>query len=229
MAKDLCALSANELVGLYASGGVSPVEVVDAVLARIEKYDGSSNGEIGTGSRDVINAFRLVDFDGARQQARDSETRWQQGEPLGPVDGVPTSIKDLIVAKGWPTLRGSRTIDPDQPWLDDGPPVARMRESGAILLGKTNTPEFGWKGVTDSPLTGVTLNPWNSAMTPGGSSGGAAAAAALGMGPLHIATDGGGSIRIPAAFCGLFGSSQRSALFQYIRTRPPGHCGTKVQ
>ena len=131
--------------------------------------------------------------------------RWQREDPAGLVDGVPTSVKDLILAKGWPTRRGSRTIDPKQAWEEDGPPVARMREQGAVLLGKTCTPEFGWKGVTDSPLTGVTLNPWDTRMTPGGSSGGAAVAAALGMGPLHIATDGGGSIRIPAAFSGVFG------------------------
>ena len=104
-----------------------------------------------------------------------------------------------------PTRRGSLTVAPDQPWDEDSASVARLREQGAVFLGKTTTPEFGWKGVTDSPLTGVTVNPWNPALTPGGSSGGAAVAAAFGMGVLHLATDGGGSIRIPAAMCGLFG------------------------
>ena len=91
---------------------------------------------------------------------------------------MPATVKDLIVTEGWPTRRGSRTIDPKQPWTEDGPPVARMKEQGAVFLGKTTTPEFGWKGVTDSPLTGVTVNPWNTKLTPGGSSGGAAVAAA---------------------------------------------------
>jgi aspartyl-tRNA(Asn)/glutamyl-tRNA(Gln) amidotransferase subunit A len=118
------------------------------------------------------------------------------------VDGVPTSIKDVFLTRGWPTLRGSRTIDPDQAWTEDAPGVARLRGSGAVLLGKTTTPELGWKGVTDSPLTGVTRNPWDLALTPGGSSGGAAAALACGMGALAIGTDGGGSVRIPASFTG---------------------------
>ena len=227
MRDDLCRLSATELVGLYRTGEVSPVEATDAVLARIERLDGPANGNGASGpnarSHNRINAFRLVDYDGARAQAKASEARWLRGEPRGLVDGVPTSIKDLIVARGWPTLRGSRTIDPDQSWLEDGPPVARMREHGAVLLGKTNTPEFGWKGVTDSPLSGVTVNPWNGSMTPGGSSGGAAAAAALGMGPLHIATDGGGSIRIPAAFCGLYGFKPT---FGLVPVHPHSPAGT---
>jgi aspartyl-tRNA(Asn)/glutamyl-tRNA(Gln) amidotransferase subunit A len=126
-------------------------------------------------------------------------------QPKGLLDGVPVSIKDLILTKGWPTLRGSKTIDPSGPWNDDAPATARLREHGAVLLGKTTTPEFGWKGVTDSPLTGITRNPWNKAKTPGGSSGGAAAAVAAGMGPLAVGTDGGGSIRIPCAFTGIFG------------------------
>jgi aspartyl-tRNA(Asn)/glutamyl-tRNA(Gln) amidotransferase subunit A len=124
---------------------------------------------------------------------------------MGPLDGVPVTIKDIILTEGWPTLRGSRTTDPDGPWTEDAPSTARLKEAGAIVLGKTTTPEFGWKGVCDSPLTGITRNPWNTDRTPGGSSGGAGAAAATGMGALHIGTDGGGSIRIPASFCGIVG------------------------
>ncbi|MGQ0656227.1 MAG: amidase, partial [Betaproteobacteria bacterium] len=139
------------------------------------------------------------------QQAKASEARWMNGQPRGLLDGVPASIKDLILTKGWPTLRGSKSVDPKGPWNDDAPVTARLREHGAVLLGKTTTPEFGWKGVTDSPLTGITRNPWNEKVTPGGSSGGAAAAVACGMGPLAVGTDGGGSIRIPCSFTGLFG------------------------
>jgi aspartyl-tRNA(Asn)/glutamyl-tRNA(Gln) amidotransferase subunit A len=126
-------------------------------------------------------------------------------EPLSFIDGVPATIKDLVLTKGWPTLRGSRTVDASQSWDEDAPATQRLREAGAVLLGKTTTPEFGWKGVCDSPLTGITRNPWNPKMTPGGSSGGAAVAAALRLGSLHLGTDGGGSIRIPAAFSGVFG------------------------
>ncbi|MCS6855984.1 MAG: amidase family protein, partial [Elioraea sp.] len=153
----------------------------------------------------VLNAFCLVAWRTALAAARESERRWMKGEPQGLLDGVPVSIKDLVLTRGWPTLRGSKTIDPKGPWKDDAPCVARLREHGAVLIGKTTTPEFGWKGVTDSPLTGVTRNPWDPRLTPGGSSGGAAAALAAGMGPLAIGTDGGGSIRIPCAFTGVFG------------------------
>jgi aspartyl-tRNA(Asn)/glutamyl-tRNA(Gln) amidotransferase subunit A len=115
---------------------------------------------------------------------------------------VPTSIKDLLLTRGWPTVRGSTLIDESGPWADDAPTVARLRETGAVLLGKTTTPEFGWKGVTDSLRYGATGNPWDPSMTPGGSSGGSAAAVALGMGAWSVGTDGGGSLRIPAAFTG---------------------------
>lgn len=196
MTAPLHLLSATELVAAYRQKLVSPVEATTAALAAIDRHN------------DRLNAFCLVDRESALQAARASEARWVKGQSLGPVDGVPTSIKDLILTKGWPTRRGSHLIDPQQPWIEDAPCVARLRENGAVLLGKTTTPEFGWKGVTDSPLTGITRNPWNSEMTPGGSSGGAAVAAACGMGALHIGTDGGGSIRIPASFTGIVGFKQ---------------------
>jgi aspartyl-tRNA(Asn)/glutamyl-tRNA(Gln) amidotransferase subunit A len=189
---ELWALTATELVEAYRKKALSPVEVTKAVLGRIEKLN------------PVLNAFILVS-ENALEEARKSEARWTAGQPQGLLDGVPVSIKDIILTKGWPTLRGSKTIDPKGPWNDDAPVTARLRESGAVLLGKTTTPEFGWKGVTDSPLTGITRNPWNPAKTPGGSSGGAAAAVGSGMGPLAVGTDGGGSIRIPCSFSGLFG------------------------
>ena len=192
MNADLCALTATELVEAFRKKTLSPVDVTAAVLKRIEALN------------PVFNAFNLVS-DKALDQAKASEARWLAGQPRGLLDGVPVSIKDIILTKGWPTLRGSKTVDPRGPWNDDAPATARLREHGAVLLGKTTTPEFGWKGVTDSPLTGITRNPWNKAKTPGGSSGGAAAAVASGMGPLAVGTDGGGSIRIPCAFSGLFG------------------------
>ena len=153
----------------------------------------------------VLNAFAHLAEEDALASAAASTDRWHRGEPCGPLDGVPATVKDLVLAKGWPTRRGSRTVDPNQAWDVDAPATARLREAGAVLLGKTATPEFGCKGETNSPLTGITRNPWNPAKTPGGSSGGTAAAVAAGMGPIGIGTDGAGSVRIPAAFCGNFG------------------------
>jgi len=196
-ATDLTQCPAHELLQLYRSGQASPVEATQAVLARIERLNPQ------------INAFCVVDPDAALASARASEARWQahrsSGAPVGELEGVPTTIKDLILTRGWPTLRGSRTIDPQQAWDVDAPATARLREAGAVLLGKTTTPEFGCKGETNSPATGITRNPWNTAHTPGGSSGGAAAAVAAGLGPLVVGTDGAGSVRIPAAFCGNVG------------------------
>jgi aspartyl-tRNA(Asn)/glutamyl-tRNA(Gln) amidotransferase subunit A len=153
----------------------------------------------------TLRAYSFVAAEDALRNARLSETRWHRGEPCGPLDGVPASIKDLILTRGMPTLRGSRTVDPQQAWEIDAPATARLREAGAVLLGKTATPEFGCKGETNSPLTGITRNPWDPSKTPGGSSGGTAAAVAAGMGPISVGTDGAGSVRIPAAFCGNVG------------------------
>ncbi len=190
---ELAYASATELVRRYRAKQLSPVEVAQAVLARIRELNPR------------LNAYCLVDEEGAIKAARAAEARWMKDAPLGALDGVPASIKDLILTRGWPTLRGSKTVDASGPWLEDGPATARLRESGAVLLGKTCTPEFGWKGVTDSALTGITRNPWNTARTPGGSSGGASAQVAAGMGQLAVGTDGGGSIRIPCSFAGISG------------------------
>jgi aspartyl-tRNA(Asn)/glutamyl-tRNA(Gln) amidotransferase subunit A len=185
-------MTATELLEGYRAKELSPVEVTRAALERIDAL----NGE--------VNAFCLVAADEAMAQARAAEQRWQRGEPAGLLDGVPVSIKDLLLTRGWPTRRGSRLIDPDQDWPEDSPAAARLREHHAVILGKTTTPELGWKGVTDSPLSGITRNPWDTGRTAGGSSGGSAAALALGMGALSVGTDGGGSVRIPAAFSGVF-------------------------
>jgi aspartyl-tRNA(Asn)/glutamyl-tRNA(Gln) amidotransferase subunit A len=193
MTDDLAWQPAIALLKGYREGRYSPVDATRAVLDRVVAHN------------ERLNAFCLVDGSGALRAAEESATRWAEGAPIGPLDGVPVSIKDIVLMRGTPTLRGSKTIDPDQAWDEDAPAVARLRAAGAVLLGKTTTPEFGWKGVTDSPLTGITRNPWDLARTPGGSSGGAAAALATGMGPLALGSDGGGSIRIPSAFTGVYG------------------------
>jgi len=186
-------LSAAELARLYAARELSPVEVAEYALGRIDARDAG------------LNAFCHLDAAVTMAMAEESEARWLAGEALSPLDGVPVAIKDLCLTRGWPTLKGSRTIDPRGPWMEDAPAVARLREAGCVFVGKTTTPEFGHKGVTDSPLTGITRNPWNPKLTPGGSSGGSAAAVAAGFAPLALGTDGGGSVRIPAAFTGTVG------------------------
>lgn len=185
-------LSATELLAGYRSGQLSPVEATEAVLARIAEADPQ------------VNAYVLVAAEEARAAARESERRWQRGAPVGALDGVPISIKDVLLTRGWPTLRGSRAVDPNQDWSEDSPAVASVRAQGAVLVGKTTTPELAWKATTDGPLSGITRNPWDPSRTTGGSSGGAAAAVALGMAPLALGTDGGGSVRIPAGFTGTF-------------------------
>lgn len=189
--EDISHLSLVELNTAFREGRLSPVEVAQASLERAAQ-------------RKDLNVFVVeAKPDAVLAQARESEARWKSGKPLGPIDGVPITVKDAIITEDWPTLVGSKTIDPAKSLREDAPPVARMREQGVILLGKTTTPEFGWKAVTDSPLTGITRSPWNPAMTPGGSSGGSAAALAAGIGHAAIGTDAGGSVRIPASFCGL--------------------------
>ncbi|EME53285.1 amidase [Amycolatopsis decaplanina] len=209
-------LTASELVAAYATGELSPVEATQNALRVIEERDGETN------------AFCLVDADGALEQAKASEVRWRDGNPIGWLDGVPASIKDMFLTQGWPTLRGSRCIDLGQPWDVDSPVTARLRENGLVLLGKTTTPELAWKGVTDNTLTGITRNPIDPSTTAGGSSGGSAAAVAAGMGELSVGTDGGGSIRIPASFCGIVGlkpTHGRIPLFPASPFGPLSHAG----
>ena len=189
---DIKTLTAAELLRLYRKRELSPVEVTLDQLDRIETF------------QPTINAFVIIDRDGALKAAQASEARWQKGEPLSIADGLGATVKDNIWLKDFPSRRGSLTSDP-APVKADAPAVARLRESGAVILGKTTLPEFGWIGACHSPLTGITRNPWKLDRTTGGSSGGAAAAALLNLGHLHIGTDGAGSIRIPAAFTGVFG------------------------
>ncbi len=191
-ATELCFLSATELAAGYRARRFSPSEVVEAVLARIEAVN------------PLVNAYCTVTAEHARAEAREADAALMRGALRGPLHGVPVSIKDLIPTRGIRTTYGSRVYEHHVP-DEDSPVVARLKAAGAIVLGKTNTSEFGWKSPTDNLLFGPTRNPWNLSRTAAGSSGGAGAAVATGLGPIAIGSDGGGSIRKPASFCGVFG------------------------
>ena len=188
---DPALLSAEQLLTEYRRGSLTPVDALQAVTERIARLN------------PTVNAFAVLD-PGALKAAGDSAQRWRAGRPIGPLDGVPCTIKDLIDVAGFPTRRGSRTT-PATPVMDDAPITLGLRAAGAVILGKTTTTEFGWKSPGDCPLHGITRNPWNPEYTTGGSSAGAGAAGAACFGPLHVGTDAGGSVRIPAAWCGLVG------------------------
>ncbi len=189
---DLCYLSALELRTLYQKREVSPVEVTEAVLSRIDRLNPS------------INAFITVTRELALKQARAAEGAYAKKECPPLLAGIPASLKDLTPTKGIRTTRGSLVY---KDWVPDfdAPIVERLYAAGGVMLGKTNTPEMGWKGDSGNRIAGPTHNPWKLGRTAGGSSGGAAAAVASGLGPLAQGTDGAGSIRIPASFCGLYG------------------------
>jgi len=206
---DPALLSATELLALYRAKKLSPVEAVQATLARIERFN------------PIVNAYCHLDSAGALAAAKESEARWRAGSPKGLVDGLAVGVKDNIHVAGMPSRFGSK-LTPDTPQKIDAPAVARLKEQGAIVLGKTAMPEYGWKATSDSPLTGITRNPWNTAMTTGGSSAGAVASAVLGMGALHLGTDGGGSIRIPAAFTGCYGLKPTRARVPAFPASPLG-------
>ena len=189
---DLCWLPALELASLIRARKVSPVEVTEAVLARIERVN------------PALKAYCTVTTEEARDAAQAAEVSVMTGEELGPLHGVPVSVKDLLFTRRVLTTGGSRLFAEHVP-DEDAVCVERLKGAGVVLVGKTSTPEFAHKGVTDSPLFGITRNPWNPSLTPGGSSGGAGAAVAGGLGPLAVGTDAGGSIRIPASFCGIYG------------------------
>jgi len=189
---DLCFMPARELAAAIRTRQVSPVEVVDAHLARIHRVDPQLRG------------YCTLTEERARAAAREAEAALMRGGVPGPLHGVPVSVKDLLFVEGVRAMRGSAIFEDFVPAFDS-PSVERLKRAGAIVLGKTSTSEFGWKGVTDSRVSGVTRNPWQLECTPGGSSGGAAATVCAGLGTLALGTDGGGSIRIPASFTGVFG------------------------
>ena len=202
----LCWTPATELAVLIRKKKISPVEVLDAVLDRIERLNPK------------LNAFVTLTDEQARREAKAAERALsKKGARLGPLHGVPFSVKDLVITKGVRTTFGTPLYRDNVP-SEDAPMVERLKAAGAIMLGKTNTPTFGWIGATHNLLFGPTRNPWNLGRTPGGSSGGASAAAAAGLGPLHVGTDGGGSIRIPASFAGIYGLK---ASFGRIPAYPP--------
>ena len=188
---DPALFTAEEMLSLFATNRLSPVEVLQAVTERVARLNPG------------LNAFAVLN-PRALDAAGESAARWRAGRPLGLLDGVPVTVKDLVDLAGFPTRRGSRTTSAD-PVADDAPSVVGLKAAGAVILGKTTTTEYGWKSPGDCPLHGITRNPWNPAYTTGGSSSGAGAAGAAGFGPLHIGTDAGGSIRIPAAWSGLVG------------------------
>jgi len=189
---DLAFMPAATMAAAIRSRKLSPVEVTRAILERIERLNPR------------LNAYLTVDGEGAMQAARRAEQAVVDGDELGPLHGVPVSVKDLVCTQGLRTTFGSllhREYVPDH----DAGAVERLREAGAIILGKTNTPEFGLMGSTENRLGEPCRNPWNPERTSGGSSGGAGSAVAAGLGPLALGTDGGGSVRIPSGFCGVFG------------------------
>ena len=191
-ANEICSLDAVTLAGLVRAKKLSPVEVTDAVLARMDRLE------------PMLHAFCTPTPEIARKAAKDIEKRIMAGEDVGPLAGVPWGCKDLICTSGIKTASGSFAYADFVPDEDDVV-VERMRDAGAVMLGKTNVPEFGYSGVGHNPLFPTTRNPWNTELTPGGSSAGSGAAVASGMGPFSIGSDGGGSVRIPSSFSGLYG------------------------
>lgn len=189
---DLWTLPAGVLTRLYRDGAATPLDALESVMARLDEVNGA------------LNAVVTLDRGGAFSQAKASTERWRAGAAFGSLDGVPVTIKDNIPVAGLRSTWGSRLYGDWVPDRDETP-VLRLREAGAVILGKTNVPEMTLQGYTSNPLFGVTRNPWDPRLTPGGSSGGAVAATAGGIGPIALATDGGGSIRRPASHAGLVG------------------------
>ena len=205
--EDLCYLSATEMAKAVRDKQLSPVEITEAVLERIEDLNPK------------LNAFFTVTAELAMNAAKRAEEAVAMGEPLGALHGVPVSFKDSMNTEGVRTTLGSKILEHNVP-DENAPVVERVLSAGAIMLGKTTMPEFAWKAMTDSPLQGITRNPWNLDCTPGGSSGGASAQIAAGMGPLAMGTDGGGSIRIPSSFAGIYGIKPSFGGFRFIPRAP---------
>ncbi len=208
MTADLAMMPAHELVKLFKARKASPVEATKAALARVDAFNGQ------------LNAFQHLDPDSAMRQARASEKRWKKGgKRLSDIDGVPITIKDMVLTKGMPTRMGSLATDPDGPFTVDAPVAQRLREAGTVLLGKTTSPEYGWKGVTDSKLFGATHNPWKIGRTSGGSSGGGTAAEAVGMATSPSAPTARAPSASPAPSVACLASSPRRRACRCSRSR----------
>ena len=206
MSNDLAYASATTLAHAISTRELSPVEIVDALLVRIEDHEPR------------INAFAKLTPELARDMAKAAEADLAKGRSAGPLHGIPVTIKDLFDVEGLPTDRGS-LADRGSVAVADSPVTARLRTAGAVILGKTTTSEFGWTGVSRSPLTGITHNPWRHGYNTGASSAGAGAAAAAGFGPLHQGSDGAGSIRMPSHFSGIFGLKPTWGLVPHVPVR----------
>lgn len=209
-ASDTCKLSAVAMSARFAKGDLTPLDATREALARAEAINPK------------FNAFRVIHGEAALAMAAASTERWKAGRPLSAIDGIPTTLKDAVYVKDWVMRWGSR-ITPNTPCERDSPAVRRLRDAGAVFLGVTTMPEFGFKVMADSPLTGTTRNPWNPDLSPAGSSSGAAVAAATGAGTLHLGSDGGGSIRMPASMTGVVGLKPT---FGRVASYPPSPFGT---
>jgi len=190
--EDICFMSACEMAEKIRTQEITSLEITEAIIERIEKIN------------PIINAYCTTTFDIAREMAESADRRIKDGRELGKINGVPVSIKDLMYTEGIRTTFGSKLFENFVPEVD-AVDVARLKEAGGVILGKTNSPEFGYAGVTHNKVFGVSKNPWHLERTPGGSSGGAGASVTCGMGPLALGSDGGGSIRHPSCFCGIYG------------------------
>ncbi len=190
--EDICFMPASQMLKAIKTQELTSLEITETIIERIERINS------------IINAYCTPTFDLAREMAKKADDAVKKGEKLGSLHGIPTSIKDLNLTKGIRTTFGSKIFENFIPG-EDGICVSRLKEAGIVILGKTNTPEFGYAGITDNKIFGPTKNPWNLSRTPGGSSGGATAAVASGISPLALGGDGGGSIRVPCNFCGIYG------------------------
>ncbi len=216
--QDFRGWSIEALTTAYRSGTVSPINVAEWALSEANQL----SSRYGT-------VFTYIAEDAALEAAYVSQTRWRKGEELGPLDGVPATVKNLLAVRGWPLDFCSLTVDPGDGPNYDAPAVARLREAGVVMLGYTSTPEFSWKLTTESSKYGATGNPHDPSRTAGGSSGGAAVAAALGLAPVNLATDAAGSIRVPASFCGVAGMKPTFGCVAAFPAGPLTHVGTIAQ
>ncbi|MHA1728353.1 MAG: amidase [Promethearchaeota archaeon] len=214
--EEICFMSACDMIDALKNQELAAQEIVEVIIERIEKIN------------PIVNAYCTPTFDLARKSAKETDKRIKKGEKLGLLEGIPTSIKDLTNTKGIRTTFGSKIFEFNMPENDDIV-FGRLKDAGAVILGKTNTPEFGHKGVTDNLIFGATKNPWNLKRTTGGSSGGAGAALAAGLCQIAQGSDGGGSIRTPSSFCGVYGIKPSFGRIPSDSMKKEGNFGTLVQ